>query len=448
MAGLERVEAARAAAQRERARAADAPRPRPSSGSPPGRRSSPATPDTMSAAVGSGAVGEHAAHFYLGTSSWLSCHVSLQEDRSAARDRLAAERAARPLPGLRASSRPRAPRWRWCATAGSPGRRGEAATTRSPSSPRRRRAGSGGVLFIPWLNGERTPVDDHLVRGGWLNLSLDTTRAQLVRAVLEGVALNARWMQGPVERFCKRRLDPIAFIGGGARSPLWSQILADVLGREIRADRRPDPRQRARRGLPGRDRARRAARRGRSRPRRHGRGVSRRDPARATLRRASTDEFVKVYKATKPIYAPPEPDATEMTSRRADPLDEIEAALKPYRGRLHAYERLPAAGRAREEILDELALMADGERAALAGAGASPAPSTRATPSTSRSSTRSTRSTRRATRCTSTSGPARRSSRPRSSSMTAGMLGADGARATPICGTVTLRRHRVASCWR
>ena len=52
-----------------------------------------------------------------------------------------------------------------------------------------------------------------------------------MRAVLEGVALNARWMQRYVERFARRRLDPIAFIGGGARSPLWCQIIADVLGR-------------------------------------------------------------------------------------------------------------------------------------------------------------------------------------------------------------------------
>ena len=45
------------------------------------------------------------------------------------------------------------------------------------------------MLFAPWLNGERTPVDDHLVRGGWLNIGLDnTTRAQLARATLEGVA--------------------------------------------------------------------------------------------------------------------------------------------------------------------------------------------------------------------------------------------------------------------
>jgi xylulokinase len=90
------------------------------------------------------------------------------------------------------------------------------------------------VLFAPWLNGERTPVDDHLVRGGWFNVGMDTTRAQLARATLEGVALNLRWLQGPVERFAKRRLDPLAFVGGGARSALWCQIMADVLRREVR----------------------------------------------------------------------------------------------------------------------------------------------------------------------------------------------------------------------
>ena len=72
------------------------------------------------------------------------------------------------------------------------------------------------------------------MRGGWFNVGLDTTRAQLARATLEGVALNLRWMQRPVERFAKRRLDPLAFVGGGARSELWCQIMADVLRREVR----------------------------------------------------------------------------------------------------------------------------------------------------------------------------------------------------------------------
>jgi xylulokinase len=84
------------------------------------------------------------------------------------------------------------------------------------------------------LNGERSPVDDHTIRGGFHNLSLATSRPDLVRAVYEGVALNTRWLLGAVERFVGRRLDPLAFIGGGANSDVWAQIHADVTGRRIR----------------------------------------------------------------------------------------------------------------------------------------------------------------------------------------------------------------------
>jgi xylulokinase len=94
--------------------------------------------------------------------------------------------------------------------------------------------GSNGLIFLPWLNGERTPVDDHLIRGGFANLSLGTNRGHMVRAVLEGVAYNAHWLRTYVERFIKRPLGPVNMIGGGARSDLWCQINADVLDRPIR----------------------------------------------------------------------------------------------------------------------------------------------------------------------------------------------------------------------
>ena len=64
--------------------------------------------------------------------------------------------------------------------------------------------GCNGVVFTPWLNGERTPVDDQTVRGGWFNVSLSTTRADLARSVFEGIALNTRWMLEAVERFTRR----------------------------------------------------------------------------------------------------------------------------------------------------------------------------------------------------------------------------------------------------
>jgi xylulokinase len=95
-------------------------------------------------------------------------------------------------------------------------------------------AGSDGLVFAPWLNGERSPVDDRTVRGGFFNQSLGVTRGHLVRAVLEGVACNSRWLLTYVERFAGRRLEAVTAVGGGARSELWCQVHADVLGRVVR----------------------------------------------------------------------------------------------------------------------------------------------------------------------------------------------------------------------
>jgi xylulokinase len=68
---------------------------------------------------------------------------------------------------------------------------------------------------------------------------VQTNGADLIRAVLEGVAYNARWLNEAVERFAKRRLDPLRMFGGGALSDLWCQIHADVLDRTI--ERVADP---------------------------------------------------------------------------------------------------------------------------------------------------------------------------------------------------------------
>jgi xylulokinase len=195
------------------------------------------TPDTMSAAVGSGAVADHAAHLYVGTSAWLSCHVPYK--RTDPLHSVASLPSAVPGRYLVSCEQETAgasvDRVREALLPASGAEGFDQLEQLAAEAP----AGSGGVLFTPWLNGERTPVDDHLVRGGLHNLSLDTTRAQVARAVLEGVALNARWMQLHVERFCRRPLEPIAFIGGGARSPLWAQIMADVLDRTV--ERAADP---------------------------------------------------------------------------------------------------------------------------------------------------------------------------------------------------------------
>ena len=99
--------------------------------------------------------------------------------------------------------------------------------------------GSSGVLYLPWVGGSIAPCADGRMRGGFLNLGLATTRGELARAVLEGVALNLRWLRDPVEHFTGRRFSHFVLYGGGASSDAWSQILADALDRPVHQTERP-----------------------------------------------------------------------------------------------------------------------------------------------------------------------------------------------------------------
>lgn len=96
------------------------------------------------------------------------------------------------------------------------------------------RPGANGVVFTPWLNGERSPVENRFLRASFSNLSMTTTSADLVRAVLEGVAANSRWLLTYVERFAAgASSEAIRLLGGGASSTLWCQVVADTLGRPV-----------------------------------------------------------------------------------------------------------------------------------------------------------------------------------------------------------------------
>lgn len=203
------------------------------------------TPDTESAAIGSGAVRDYEPHLYIGTSSWLTCHVPFK------RVDLATSITSLPsgIPGryLVATEQDIAggcltmfrDQVFWAEDELSEDTAPEDALDRFNRAAASIPPGSDRLIFTPWLNGERTPVENHTIRGGFFNQSLTTTRAHMVRAIFEGVALNTRWMHQTVEKYTKRRLDNINFIGGGANSPLWGQIHADVLGRRIRAVKDP-----------------------------------------------------------------------------------------------------------------------------------------------------------------------------------------------------------------
>jgi xylulokinase len=198
------------------------------------------TPDVQSATIGSGAVGDYEGHLYIGTSSWITCHVPKKKTNLF--NGIAS--LPSPLPGryFVADEQECAGKvltwlrdkvlWPDDALGGGPPP--EDALQRMDALAAEVPPGANGVIFTPWLNGERTPVDDHTIRASWHHLGLGATRADLVRAALEGVAFNTRWLLEAVEGFVKRPFPYLNFIGGGASSDLWSQILADVLGREIR----------------------------------------------------------------------------------------------------------------------------------------------------------------------------------------------------------------------
>lgn len=93
--------------------------------------------------------------------------------------------------------------------------------------------GSEGLLFLPYLTGERTPYPDPEARGAWVGLTVRHTRAHLTRAVLEGVAFGIKDSFTLIQSAGLGEITQVRISGGGAKSQLWQQIMADVLGFDL-----------------------------------------------------------------------------------------------------------------------------------------------------------------------------------------------------------------------
>jgi xylulokinase len=106
--------------------------------------------------------------------------------------------------------------------------------------------GAGGLMFTPWMFGERCPIDDEYARAGLYNIGLNHSREHLVRAVFEGIAFNSRWAMETIENLYKP-VPKLPFTGGVAQSDVWCQIIADVTRREIH--RVSNPQQAGARGI-------------------------------------------------------------------------------------------------------------------------------------------------------------------------------------------------------
>ena len=92
--------------------------------------------------------------------------------------------------------------------------------------------GSNGVIFTPWLHGNRCPFEDSNAGGMFFNIRIENGKRDMIRAVLEGICYHLRWILEASERKVKTS-DTIRFVGGGALSPVTCQMLADITGRNI-----------------------------------------------------------------------------------------------------------------------------------------------------------------------------------------------------------------------
>jgi len=194
--------------------------------------------DSQAAAIGAGCVRDYDGYFYIGTTSWMSCHVPAK--KTDLMHMIATMPAA--LPG----------RYTVTAEQGAAGRCIEFlkdllfppgdATAVAPDDAYgyvenlagQANPGSDGLIFTPWITGVLAPASDSATRSAFFNQTARTTRSHYARAVMEGIGFNLRWLKGYVEKFIGRRFEHLSFIGGGARSEVWCQILADILDCPIR----------------------------------------------------------------------------------------------------------------------------------------------------------------------------------------------------------------------
>lgn len=194
-------------------------------------------PDLHAATLGSGAVADYHGHLSISTSAWVGCHTRTKRtslmnqmatfpaalegqyvlvnnhDSGGASMEWLLDMVVAPDDGLTPGAAPSLKDLDRVAASVAPG--------------------AGGVMFTPWLKGMRSPNADTAVRAAFLNIDIDTGRAEMVRAVLEGVAHQVRWLLDVSEQVLKHPIVDLRGIGGGAQSDVWCQIHADVIGRPI-----------------------------------------------------------------------------------------------------------------------------------------------------------------------------------------------------------------------
>ncbi|GAB4320696.1 MAG: FGGY-family carbohydrate kinase [Promethearchaeota archaeon] len=189
--------------------------------------------DLLTSAVGSGAVAFGDMHANVGTAGWVGCHFP----RQCKIIKYYTGTIASAIPGtylILSKQETLGGALEWASKvlfADLPSGKSpyEAADRAVSSTP----PGAGGLLFAPWLFGERSPVNNPYARGLFFNLGWDHGREHLVRAVYEGVAFNLRWGLELVERLSGSPRQEVRVIGGATRSDVWCQVFADAWQRRV-----------------------------------------------------------------------------------------------------------------------------------------------------------------------------------------------------------------------
>ncbi len=202
--------------------------------------------DVPAAATGSGALEDGDAHIYLGTSGWLC--ISTSKVKNLGKNGIASVASADPEMFIMIGETETAGAClKWFADHFATVEETERARQAGDEMAifpildevvEKVEPGSKRLLFTPWMFGERAPITDTTLRAAFVNLSLEHEREHLLRSIYEGVAYNCRWLVDAVGKagFACRTLRAI---GGGARSDVWMQIMADVTRREVEAVETP-----------------------------------------------------------------------------------------------------------------------------------------------------------------------------------------------------------------
>ena len=196
--------------------------------------------DPMIAAVGSGTVSEGDAYLNLGTSAFVG--VLIRKQLTGRRGLATIQSADPDMLMLFGETSTAGASLEWAVRELYGAEPNSDTLAKMDRDVEEAEPGAGGLIFTPWMFGERCPIPDESLRGAFINLSINRTRQQMARAIYEGIAYNLRWILDSIDELYGIKCETLRVLGGGAQGLPWLRIIADVTGCKLEV--LPDPRER------------------------------------------------------------------------------------------------------------------------------------------------------------------------------------------------------------